>query len=258
MTNRLHRFLFLWGVILLLLSPAAALAVRGPQGVSKTVHNLSTGDGVYNPFDPYVSDNEDQVCIFCHTPHGGSLAGPLWNRALPGHGFTHYTSDTLSSAVGPANRAVGAESLLCLSCHDGSLAMNRIINNSLSGPPTIGGSSDTFMAFFAGILGALIGNAPPFEEERHDLLTDDHPISFSYQSSLEALPEKLHSAADAMAAGVRFFGAGYQLECSSCHDPHVNYDSDIPESDATADERYRPFLITDNTGSALCLACHDK
>lgn len=257
MPNRLYRFLFLWGLISLLLLPApAALAVRGPQGVSKTVHNLSSDHG--GLWDQYHSDNEDQVCIFCHTPHGGSLDGPLWNRNLPGHGFTHYTSATLSSAVGPATRSVGAASLLCLSCHDGSIALNRTLNNSLSGPPTIGGG-DTFMAFFAGILGALIGNAPPFEVERHDLLTDDHPISFSYQSSQEALPEKLHSAAAAMAAGVRFFGTGYQVECSSCHDPHVNYDSFIPESgDATADERYRPFLITVNTGSALCLACHNK
>ena len=37
---------------------------------------------------------------------------------------------------------------------------------------------------------------------------------------------------------------GGKVQCASCHDPH----------DAT----YTPFLVVDNTGSALCRKCHTK
>lgn len=234
-----------------------ALAVRGPQNVSRTVHNLSSNDGGF--YDQYVSDNEEGVCIFCHTPHGGSLNGPLWNRSLPNHAFTHYNSATLSSKVGAVGRPVSDESLLCLACHDGSIALNMVINTSNDvGPPTINGG-DTFMAFFAGVIGGFIGKSPQNDDPtNHGDLTDDHPISFSYQEVQEFEPDGLHSVGNAIAGGVRFFGSDYRVECSSCHDPHVNYDSLIPEDDPMSDERYRPFLITPNSGSVLCLACHDK
>jgi DNA-binding MarR family transcriptional regulator len=40
-----------------------------------TKHNLSvSGPG------PIKSTNEQQVCIFCHTPHNASPIQPLWNR----------------------------------------------------------------------------------------------------------------------------------------------------------------------------------
>jgi putative hemolysin len=81
---------------ILLLFQASAVAVMGPQGVANTAHNLSSQDG--GTLDYYVSDNEDEICIFCHTPHGGSLDGPLWNRSSPGNStFTHYTTATLDS-----------------------------------------------------------------------------------------------------------------------------------------------------------------
>jgi len=83
--------LILTSLFILLLFQAPAFAVMGPQGVSKTAHNLSSQDG--GTLDYYVSDNEDEICIFCHTPHGGSLDGPLWNRSSPDNAsFTHYTT----------------------------------------------------------------------------------------------------------------------------------------------------------------------
>jgi hypothetical protein len=61
----------------------------------------------------------------------------------------------------------------------------------------------------------------------------------------------LDTVANAQADGVRFFGATNYIECSTCHDPHVNYS-------ASGDPAYTPFLITPNTNSNLCLACHIK
>jgi hypothetical protein len=92
-----------------------AKAVKGQANVTNTVHNLS----VTAPPDPYFGisfyeTNEDEVCIFCHTPHGGTLDGPLWNRSNPTSAWTHYNSATLSAPLQAlsATRAVGSESLL--------------------------------------------------------------------------------------------------------------------------------------------------
>lgn len=252
---------FFWLTLFFVFPVFSAQAVRGPQNVSLTVHNLSSNQG--GVFDPYYSDNEDEVCIFCHTPHGGSLNGPLWNRSLPeqsGNPFTHYNSATLSDKIAGVNRPVSDESLLCLSCHDGSLAINQVINPSNdTGQPTIGGNAFQTVVYVVGQVMGFIGKSPQNDTETtHRDLTDDHPISFSYTDVQTSEEGKLHTVLDAAAAGVRFFGSTARVECSSCHDPHVNYDSLIPEDDPLADERYRPFLITPNTGSALCLACHDK
>ncbi len=249
--------------IFLLILAATAGAVMGPQGVSKTPHNLSSSSGWI-----YVADNEDEICIFCHTPHGGSLDGPLWNRESPldndPTAFTHYTTATLNSVTTGASRALSDESLLCMSCHDGAMAVNHVLNpsNGTGGQPTISGGDQPVMDFGPGIIGGRIGKSRANETSTRDL-TDDHPISFSYDDVRAAYTtagkgSHLHDVSSATTAGVRFFGGTNRVECASCHDPHVNYDATIPAGDPTADENYRPFLIMPNTGSAMCLACHNK
>jgi hypothetical protein len=249
---------------ILLLFQASAVAVMGPQGVANTAHNLSSQDG--GTLDYYVSDNEDEICIFCHTPHGGSLDGPLWNRSSPGNStFTHYTTATLDSISAGATRVLSDESLICMSCHDGAMAINHILNvsNSTGTQPTIGGSNDVQIVNLSGTIGGVIGKSLADETSSTDL-TDDHPISFSYDDVLAYYTSagkgtQLHDVTTATGSGVRFYGSGNRVECGSCHDPHVNYDSGIPDgNDPTANEDYRPFLITPNIGSALCLACHNK
>lgn len=243
---------------------AGPVLAQGPANVANTIHNLSTTA----PVDPFMgvslyATNEDQVCIFCHTPHGGSTAGPLWNRSLPSSSaFTHYNSVTLSGYLRglSVNRPVDDESLLCLSCHDGTISVNHLLNPSDVGQPItayalFGSGADTTIVSL-GSGGANLGQD----------LSDDHPISFSYDSVL-ADPDyqpggpkdgelrPVGSTADSGSAlgwqgeGVRFFGTNHRVECSSCHDPHVDYNTN---------PAYRPFLIRPNNGSALCLACHNK
>lgn len=234
--------------------------VPGPSNISNTIHNM----GSQSPFSFYRATNEDEVCIFCHTPHGGTLNTPLWNRALPnqsvGNEFTHYTSASLSSyltGAGMATRQVNAESLLCMSCHDGTVAMNSIINASnRTGAVPDGGTIGKLQTYYDwGIegIGAVIGDAPNaagFGQGRSRDLRDDHPISFSYDSAKASTNgSKLNPLQTAKDVGVRFFGVNNNVECSSCHDPHVN---------GNANTAYLPFLITPNTASALCLACHIK
>ncbi|AMV73357.1 putative extracellular tetraheme cytochrome c [Desulfuromonas sp. DDH964] len=246
---------------LLLLCSGLAFA-KGTAGVANTWHNLST-TGPVAGMASYAT-NEDEVCIFCHTPHGGNTTGPLWNRSLPGAStYTQYNSVTLSSYLQglSASRPVNDESLLCLSCHDGTISVNHLLNtsNDIGIPETtfvmMGDPTDTHIINL-GAGGPNLGTD----------LSDDHPISFSYDSVLgDAIYQPggarvgqlrsvgttvdITSALGWQGEGVRFFGADHRVECSSCHDPHVDY---------ITNTAYRPFLIRPNTGSALCLACHNK
>jgi hypothetical protein len=252
-------------VVALLLVATNVWAVK-TLDVSGTRHNLSSTSVNIPGGNYFMAVNEDEVCIFCHTPHGGSLSGPLWNRSVPtASGFTHYSSATLSTYMAglAANRNVNAESLLCMSCHDGTVSMNSIINNSNR---TAAAPDNTYniQPMWFGV-GAQIGDAPNpggFGTLGHSKnLSDDHPISFSYALAYNDTDNtgKLRSVADAKTSGLRFFGPntdtadGNRVECSSCHDPHVNY-----EPTNGGDAAYTPFLVMSNTGSALCLGCHIK
>lgn len=238
---------------------------KGPQNIRYTPHNMASGSS--NTF--YKATNEDEICIFCHTPHGGDLTGQLWNRsmsALKVKTYTHYNSATLNTAIGADTRAVSNESLLCLSCHDGSIAMNQIMNysNSTGGQPD---NTMTIQGMFGQVAGK-IGDAPNGSGGLKGVdndLSDDHPISFSYSGvksnyDSNGRSGELKTVAAAETAGVRFFGSDKRLECSSCHDPHVDYgDPLLSPNNADANyTKYAPFLIRDNIGSALCLSCHTK
>lgn len=242
--------------IVLVVSPALA---KGPQGVKNGSHNLSTS-GVVAP-----SNNEDEICVFCHTPHGSAANGPLWNRNNATTTYTHYTSTTLSTEVANSRTAnVSPESMLCLSCHDGSISMYTVINPTSKGQPTPAVGDGTMRDGFLNIQGPKIGqgrNPDGTVKVSSNDLSDDHPISFKYAAVLGDTTKnnaaRLHTISEAETAGVRFMpenaaDADKRVECSSCHDPHVDYGM------FTGDQNYKPFLITPNTGSALCLACHIK
>ncbi len=270
-------FLFKCLLVIGVLSAGVLLvapAFSAPMGVRKTTHNLSVeGYATNTSWAGYYSETvETQICIFCHTPHGGDTTGPLWNRAIPAGfdtGWTHYNSVTLSSGVGAANRAVSPESLLCLSCHDGTIAVGDLINQSALGTPSTSTTTVVNLSSF----NPRVGNAKD--------LSDDHPISFSYTDSVTAVGtgygnlETIEHARDVQ--GLKFYGATNRVECGTCHDPHVNYDpwydpdqdpaicnaqravGDLAQvCDSTADIRYFPFLRIPNDASNLCLSCHNK
>ena len=264
MTKRTNRNILICSVVGILLLTAVSFAWgKGIAGVANTIHNLSSTATVTTY---YESDNVDEVCVFCHTPHGGLLTGPLWNHSLPSaSSFTHYNSTTLSSYLQglSVTRNVNDESLLCMACHDGSVAVDHLINdpNSISPDPVyiFGGNVDVEIADLFGFTSSRIGSTRATPAGFGDL-SDDHPISFSYDDVLAdpmydggSKDGEMYTAAEAVTAEVRFFGLTNRVECSSCHDPHVDY---ITAALNQAD--YAPFLITPNTGSALCLACHNK
>ena len=133
----------------------ASVLVAGPAAGQVRVtapankHNLSmSGPG------PVKSDSRAEVCIFCHTPHNANPAVPLWNQTLStGATYQPYTSTTLTAVVGVPT----GSSKLCLSCHDGTVAIGDTINN---GRITMAGVNSSGAMTGKSVLGTDLRNDP--------------------------------------------------------------------------------------------------
>ncbi len=186
----------------------------GAQSILNTKHNLSvSGPGTIK------ATGETEVCIFCHTPHKSSTAGPLWNKRASSASYTLYNSSTLVALPGQPD----GSSVLCLSCHDGTIALGSVLTSS--SPISFGGVS----AMPAGTTNLTTN------------LADDHPISFVYNPALAAADGQLKNPT-AITSPVTLDRNG-KMQCTSCHDAH--------------DNTYTKFLVTSNQGSALCVSCHN-
>ncbi|MFQ5494707.1 MAG: hypothetical protein ACE5EX_04940, partial [Phycisphaerae bacterium] len=86
----------------------------GQQRVADTVHNLSVaGPGSVR------AQSEQEICVFCHAPHNTGPMRPLWNRDVSPASYQIYQSSTLDASPGQPT----GSSKLCLSCHDGTIAL---------------------------------------------------------------------------------------------------------------------------------------
>ncbi|MEW6006299.1 MAG: cytochrome c3 family protein [Stygiobacter sp.] len=203
------------------------------QSIVGSKHDLSSGGGITDK-----STNESQVCIFCHTPHQKAItATPLWNKTLSSQAsYGVYASGSFNATVADVGGA-STVSNLCLSCHDGTVAVNSIDNKSSIGTPTMGATTelDASGKIAAG-REALIGTS----------LTNDHPINFTYDAALATADGGLVSPNSASYVDAAHTIPLYssKVQCASCHNPHSNANSS--------------FLRKANNGSALCITCHNK
>ncbi|NOX64573.1 MAG: hypothetical protein GXO85_01950 [Chlorobi bacterium] len=185
------------------------------QNLASTVHNLSvSGPGNVK------ATSESELCVFCHTPHNSSPRAPLWNKSDPGVSYTLYNSSTSEATIGQPDGA----SILCLSCHDGTIALGSVLSRT----------SD--IGFNNGVTTMPIGPTNLSTD-----LSDDHPISFIYNSALTLSDGQLHDPSSLPPSITLENG---KLQCISCHDPHKN--------------DFTNFLVEDNKYSNLCIACHDR
>lgn len=203
------------GPVALLLALALATAVSAD--IRTTKHNLSTSSpgGVR-------AEDESRICIFCHTPHHASeTEGLLWNRSDSTATYIPYESSTLNAVVGQPTGA----SKLCLSCHDGTVALGQLLSEAEE------------VAFLTGLR-----FMPPGSGLTGTDLSDDHPVSFTYDSALA--PHNPNLADPLSLDGpVRLDPFG-EMQCSSCHDAH--------------DWGYGDFLVASSQYSALCTECHQR
>ncbi|MGK7346509.1 MAG: cytochrome c3 family protein [Candidatus Nitrospinota bacterium M3_3B_026] len=97
--------------------------------IVNTRHNMTMSyiPGGWGNWMDYARNNYGEVCVYCHTPHGANsqIDAPLWNRTSPGNSYNLYNIP-LTSGQSPTQP--GVNSLTCLSCHDGTVAIDSIIN----------------------------------------------------------------------------------------------------------------------------------
>jgi hypothetical protein len=176
--------------------------------------------------------------VACHTPHNANTSvtdAPLWNHTLSTATYALYTSPTMQSTTGQPSGA----SRLCLSCHDGTVAID-----------SFGGAVGTIFMTGAN----AVGSGPAG-------LSNDHPISITYNTALATADGALHDPATRTVT----IGSGTQtrtgtisavmlynnqVQCASCHDVHNTF--------TVSGAAGNPLLKLSKTGSAICLACHNK
>jgi len=176
----------------------------------------------------------DEICVVCHAPHNNLNANGdlLWNHTASTNegAFTVYDSPTLDGAAGQP----GPTSLLCLGCHDGTVAVD-----------SYGGATGTL-----NIDNAVFGaDTQPFGAD----LGNDHPVGVTYDpvadTALNATTTPVTFGDTSTGTVANMLQAG-GVECASCHDVHATL-SGGPTGNLS-------LLNVDNTNSALCLACHIK
>lgn len=186
--------------------------------ISGTKHDFTvSGDNTGSGFGL-----SSEACYPCHVLHNAdttSNISQLWNHEISNASYTLYSSPTLDATI---DQPMGS-SKLCLSCHDGSVAIDafggRVGKTSISDAALI--SSD---------------------------LSDDHPVSFIYDAALAIKDGQLYDPTskdsglgDTIQNDMLF---NDRFECASCHNVHDNSNG--------------KFLIAGNDRSRLCLTCHIK
>jgi len=122
-------------LLAVVLSTGSAIAAGGP--LDGTKHDLSSaGPGPYKTISNNPADGgTTEICIFCHTPHSGNTEAPLWNRASSLANYQTYTSDVLAGLGGgsgywaaedPKYGIPHSKTRICLSCHDGTIALGSV------------------------------------------------------------------------------------------------------------------------------------
>ena len=214
-------------VVLAVIPVFAILAANAVGDISQSHHDFS-GAGW----------SQGEICRPCHTPHHADttvLDSPLWNHEHTNATFTPYSSSTLDALPGQPSGVTK----LCLSCHDGTVAID-----------SFGGNTGSRMIL-------------PNYQVGPDL-TSHHPMSFVYDTGLAAADGELHdptSAPSGLGGTIdQDLLSNGRLECTSCHDVHISRNT----SGCTGCHFVHGMttktlsLWKDNTGSALCLTCHKK
>lgn len=206
---------------------------------------LATGAGAYTTSVAQITGSAHdfsgevwsggEICLPCHTPHNADTTvsdSPLWNHEVTTAIFTVYSSPTLEVTPGQPTGV----SKLCLSCHDGTVALD-----------SFGGTAGT----------VFISPSASLTTD----LSDDHPVCFDLPQYNGA--DATHHDDTPICSNCHFSGGGVpwasspsspraelpffdrRLECATCHDAHNTLG-------------LMSMLRKTVEGSAICLHCHNK
>ena len=240
---------------------SAAMAFTGlyvpGAGINASPHDLSRSDTGMD-YKSAPPDPLNRICIFCHAPHNtyrlstgtggaGTVADtafgylPLWNHVLQedviytmyedGGGQPVYGGAKPSQAI-KYGMTAGSSSLLCLSCHDGSVAPNSYGNSEGQLPKSISSG------------GGVIADSYGVGKEKY--LGNHHPIGFNYDLvqgddiNIESADFALMTPAMTVRA---FLSATGTMECGTCHSVHNTGNSG-------------QTLLWRDRSNQLCETCH--
>lgn len=251
---------------------------RRTSDITSTKHNLSTSGSGTVKSDPSAGGTS-QICVFCHTPHASTLdnsvAAPLWNKQYSTATYTQYDSASIQASI---DDNPGGSSKLCLSCHDGTLAIGQV--NVLEGR----GNQRVSMQGVQGG-GQMPLGTDGYTRNLGKDLTNDHPISLVYDAALAVADGELFDPSndvDGQGAQVGIRGSSTvdnqprlvlegasesaaKMQCTTCHDPHLTglaEDSGTTIKFLRANRFQRVTHPTEGLfnedNDILCLACHDK
>lgn len=193
----------------------AAARVAADDGVVGSPHDLSaSGPGTVHALQ------EGQVCIFCHAPHNATGQTPLWNRLERQVHYRIYQSSTTDARIDQPS----GPSKMCLSCHDGAMALGLVASRPQTEP-----------------IAMTRRTIPPGPSDLTEDLSDDHPIGFRFDRALAARDHQLKNP-DLLTPELPL-GAHGEVHCTTCHDPHNN--------------RLGDFLRVPDVRSTICLSCHE-
>jgi predicted CXXCH cytochrome family protein len=231
---------------------AAPAYAQNTSVIAGGPHDLSAGSALRTT----NAAINGQTCVFCHTPHGGSISIPLWNRNAPsGAAYQLYTSSTMSSNTTAAQVASGVTGA-CMSCHDGTIAVDVLAG--LNGLPFGAAvaftkqstAKSTYSNAGTGTSNVMSGGLPFLGTD----LRNDHPVAIVYETARAGNAASYVTQAITgtkitvgVSAPLPLYGTSTSnatVECASCHNPHNN--------------SLGNFLRKANTGSAMCLTCHIK
>lgn len=229
------------------------LTLTSRAGILGSPHDFHSQSWNTDPSDPAT------VCSTCHTPHhADSTVIPLWSHQTTVSTFTMYNQANVpvSSMQAAVDAQPAGPSKACLSCHDGTVAINTyggIGNYTTHGPAAYVTNS------------AMIGTD----------LTHSHPISFSYSPALVGngvnqdkwlynpnttpvlVPDSgTFTPGNDMTINGFLLNGNNRVECTSCHDVHNQLGTPF-------DINNNPKLVKINgtaggVGSLLCRSCHNK
>jgi hypothetical protein len=174
-----------------LIASSTAMAGRPMSSIADSWHNLGSQNAWSNtPSGNAIANHSNdtaEICVFCHTPHGGdnTAAVPIWNRKLNDPTAYKRYSSLGSSTFDATEAPIGSVTIACLSCHDGGQAIDSVINAPGSGgynnPASyaygsmprlgnfVGGDTDGAGRLAAGVVQNLGTD-----------LSNDHPVSMQY------------------------------------------------------------------------------
>ncbi len=182
-------------------------------------HDL--GPGSKSP----ITGARPDFCMYCHEPHSG-IGGrvPLWNQKLTVQSYSLYTSDTEKNRG--TQPLLGGDSNLCLSCHDGTVAPGTTV---VFGQVSMHGAMYSYDIF-----GTNLQPSHPFS------------LALPLKDNIDLIASLAAKGATGDPTGaIRLINGN--VECTSCHDPHVQAKDLISQN----------FLVRDSSNGQMCLACHD-